>query len=412
MMNRRSCPMLFLVVLLVWLGVAPSLPAADMPRINEPGWFSAKTDQILDRVADVAQKKIRLLEKVLNDRQHLDFEIPIMFYDRQLRRLFLEYRGVVRFTGKWPTKIKSEDLYCTSDGTFAWDCSLTDMKVTRESVTFNVHGDLVISLDKLLFELASELTQAATTVAWYQGADQLLEFLQRLDCDILARSVHKTISSFSRESASVLVGELFDNSSRPTNPEFKRRVKEALQDGSVTTYLVLTIMKSSISSLAGIGGAGLGGVVGNLLVPGPGAIVGAYLGGKISSTLAKTVVYKLSVDLPVKFCLYKIVKHGRELQKYPRSEAAGRGMERIHRFVTNRVKHEVDREEYKALDHILAGMNDHPAEERFFFVPLLKSFQEMLRFKVIEEHDWYASKKYYQLKQRVSDWGLLQRVPF
>ncbi|HNV71124.1 MAG TPA: hypothetical protein PKO06_15585, partial [Candidatus Ozemobacteraceae bacterium] len=218
--------------------------------------------------------------------------------------------------------------------------------------------------------------------------------------------------SFSRESASVMVGEVFDNSSRPSNPEFRRRVQEALKDGSVTTYFVLTLLKNSVSSIASIGGASLGGMVGGLLVPGPGAIVGAYLGGKISSTMAKTVVYKLSVDIPIKLCLRKIVKHGRELRQQPRSESSTRGMEKVHRFVTNRVKHEVDREEYKTLDHILAGMNEQNAEDRIYFVPLLKSFQEMLRFKVIEERDWYASKKFYQLKQRVTDWNLLPHVPF
>ncbi|HNV72755.1 MAG TPA: hypothetical protein PKO06_23805, partial [Candidatus Ozemobacteraceae bacterium] len=171
---RHSRLVLLLSVLVLWFGVvSPNIVVGADPSFGQPGWFSAKTDQVLDRVADITQKKIRELAKFLDNRQNLDLELPIVFYDRQLRRVFVEYRGTVRFTGKWPAKIVQDDYYFTSDGTLAWDCSLTNLRVTREAVTFALHGDLVISLDKLLFELASEITQAATTAAWYQGADQL-----------------------------------------------------------------------------------------------------------------------------------------------------------------------------------------------------------------------------------------------
>lgn len=414
MNNLRRFRVLILPLLVIWLGFCShaGLAAEPNPAFGQPGWFSAKTDLVLDKVADVLQKKIRELAGFLNNRQSLDLKITQMFYDRHLRRMFVEYDGAVRFTGKWPSKFDKDEYYFTSDGNLAWDFTLRDLRVEKGAITFTIKGDLVISLDKIMFELASEISRAATMVAWYQASDALLVFFQKLDCDLVARSITKTLGSFSRESAAVMAGELIDNSSRPSNPEFRRRVKEAMEDGSVVTYFALTLIKNSASSFAGIGGATLGGLVGNLVVPGAGGVVGAYLGSKIFSTMAKTVVYKLSVDWPTKLCLRQIVKHGRDLQNQPRNEVSSRGLERITTFVNNRVKHELDREEYKTFDLLLAAMNEREAADRAYFAPLLRSFQDMLRFKVIEEKDWYASKKFYQLKQRVVDWGLLKQVPF
>ena len=51
-------------------------------------------------------------------------------------------------------------------------------------------------------------------------------------------------------------------------------------------------------------------------------------------------------------------------------------------------------------------MDKFEGSERKAFVHLLSKLGEQLRFKLMEEKDWYAAKKLNQMRFKMKNWGL------
>ncbi len=406
-LRGRFIPKLLLVVFLATLFIPSATIAQQEP--DKGSLFARKAEVILAQIGENIVSQARKFPAHFAGNPHLSLETGAMFYDRNLKRVFIEFRGNLKFSGKLPSKLTSEDRYLTSDGNLAWDLTLENFKTDGGGISFSFRGDLVISLDKILYDLSKTVVEVGGGIAFKTAAESFLKFVTTTDLGVVAKAVVKTLTGFSKESMAVASAEIIDNARRADKMKVVEVVKGALQSGGMASFLGLTILKCMTGSLAALGGASLGAIVGEVVCPGPvGAFVGAFLGSKITGAIAKTVVYKLAVQFPIDIILSKIAKFQALLDADPKNETAREKVVSYVRFIMKKLKREIDNEDYKTLDHVFDKIGKFGAIDRKYLVPLLKDIQELLRFKLMEEKDWYAAKKMNQMKLLLKDWELTQ----
>ncbi len=392
----------------------------DPPSWGEPKWvdpaervakdqkltFSEKTDGLLTKIATVFQARLRTFAEHLNQKKNVNLKIKNTFYDKQLRRIFVDFEGSALFTGKLPFKLKLTDYYLTSDGPIAWDLTVEKMVSRQGGVYFSYHGDLVLSLDKILSNLVQEVVKTAGVVVLSQIGDELLSFLQNFDLDLLAKAISKSFEKFSRETLSVSAAEAAESALRFNNKTLAARITTCAKNGTMIAFIGVTLFKTTTISLASITGATFGAMAGNLLLPGAGGLVGAFLGKEIMEGIAKTIVSEVTVEIPIEISLNRLVKYQKILSVQPSSELARTKLQTYSEFIFKKVRKEIDHENYHTFDWLLKKMDKFESSDRKAFITLLSKLGEQLRFKLIEEKDWYAAKKLNQMRFQMKNWGL------
>ncbi|MBI3039145.1 hypothetical protein HYY75_08880 [bacterium] len=409
------------ILLVLLIGVASTLGALcpklfcaenfEISQNKDPSWLSKAVNSTLENIAGVFQRKSVELAARLREGKRLNLEIKNQFYDKHLRRIFVDFKGTGIFSGKLPFKFDLSDYYITSDGPIAYDLIIEKMSQEGGAIVFSFHGDLVVSLDKIIYELAKTTAQIVGAVAINQASNHILEFLQTADLGLFAKAVTQTFSKFSKETLAEGGANVLDNAIRVNNKKLAAFVREAITSGGMASFLTLAIIRSSSNAIASVVGASLGAMAGNLVAPGVGGVIGAFVGGLVLSDAVKVVVYELTVDFPIEISLKKIVKF-QEILNSCNSDAISRAkVEKYSRFIFSKIKREVDWEEYKTLDIVINKVEKFPKEQRKCFVSIFQEVLELLRFRVIEKKDWYSSKKFYQVKQKISEWGLVELFP-
>ncbi|MFC1746613.1 hypothetical protein ACFL35_21655, partial [Candidatus Riflebacteria bacterium] len=117
-------------------------------------------------------------------------------------------------------------------------------------------------------------------------------------------------------------------------------------------------------------------------------------------------------DLPMRVYLRKIVKYQKRLAEDPENQVFRAKIEKCHRFITGKMKKEFESEEYSTFDRLLKTIEAMSVEDRPALIPLLKDIQELLSFKLLQEKDWYASKKLLQLREKLKSWGIHKHFPY
>ncbi len=391
---------LCLFMTLFWVGAALVPAQAETPDRGVAAARSAigdKVQETVDKIGEAVKRQVLQLAAHLDANPHLQLTVDSAFYDRKLRRVFIAVHGAATFTGRLGFPVRHSDYCFTSDDAIAYDLSLTQVKVGKGQITCRFSGDLVLFFDKILYETTRQAVDIGGGLALSALADNLLVFVHQTDMRLLAEALTKTLRNFSADSLGTTGAELIDNLIRTNRHRVADLVRGAVKSGGMGSFLLITIIKSSIGSAASLAGSSLGAVVGNVLVPGAGGVVGAFIGGKILGALSRMVVYEVTVEIPVKIALHKIVR----AHVNPDDSLSGPNLtpevRRNHEFVLRRVKRGIDNNHYKELDDTLKAMADFPADERPAFVPLLCQIKELLRYKTIDLGDWYGAKKYHQL---------------
>lgn len=395
----RSLPVILLFCL-VFTGVLPAQTAPTRPTV------ASAVDATFEKVALTFQKRLETFSTEISRRPSLRFHMKTSFYDKHLRKFFADFDGSGSFTGKFPGNIKVADYYITSDGAVAYDINVEKLTCSGEGLKFAFHGDLVLSIDKLIYNLAQESTQIAGTLAISQAADLMFGFLNVANPSVLAECVTKTFQKFSVSTLSVGAAELTEKALSQNNKKLAQMVKESAKDGSMATFLAFSLLKASATSLAAVAGASLGAMVGSSLAPGPGTIVGAFIGKQVAKTGAKTVIYEVTIDIPIAMALKKIAKYQAVLSESPASELARSKIEEPTNFIIKKLKKEIDSGDYKTFDGVLKKIEKFEPSERSGLTSLLHQIGELLRFRLMEEKDWYAAKKLNQLRLKLQEWGV------
>jgi len=395
----------FAVTCISVFGASPNTSSEN----DDASWVVEKVALLLDKIAETSQNLARQFVEHFKDDPHFKLEIKTMFYDRHLRKIFIDFKGSGRFEGELPFQPKKSDYFMTAEGNLAWDFSIEKLGFAERCITFDFHGDLVVSLDKVIYDFTRETAALVGDVICIKGATYLLDFLQRFNSRLVAQAVSKTFTNFSKDALSTSGAEIMQNVAMRKDKTFLAIIREATSDalhsGGIATFLCFSIISASSDGITSCAGSTLGAVVGNILAPGPGALVGAFLGRKISMQIGKTIVYELTVDIPIHIALNKIVKIHKLTASPLKNEFFNDQLEKSGDLILKKIKRETDFGRYETFDKTLDEMGKFRADERIAFLPLCKKLQELLRFKIIEEKDWYSAKKFYQLKQKMESWN-------
>jgi outer membrane lipoprotein SlyB len=387
-------------------GLFSSSDSADKVRST----FSQKTSKALVKVAESLDKVFLNLFASLDKTKALNLKVDSHFYDEKIRRYFISFRGTGVFGGKLPGRLNSSFYQITCEDVVSLDLSVERISKKGRSLTFSFNGAVVVSMDQLVYELAKSVPNLAATAALSPAAELLKEFLQGVNVGLLSEAISDTLLHFSTVALSTAGAEIIHSASQ--NEEVTKIVKSSMKNGSVFSFLALSILKSSAKSVVSLYGASLGATVGSAICPGVGSIVGAYLGSKISGMIAKTIIFQATVRMPVYNHLRVINKYYAIQSKNPTDLTCANKIEKHTKSVLKAVGAEFDRDKFKTFDMVLKKIDKYPFEERRSFVALLRGFQQILIFKVINDQDWYFSKRYYKLKTAVEKWKLEKDVVF
>lgn len=415
--SRRLLNVLLLLgVLLSWCAPQTTLFALPASATDAAGsrrvTLPERADAILVKIADLCQNQAQAIARHLNAGTHVRLNIGQGFYDKNLRRLFIAFEGAATFTGKLPFKLDTADRYFTSDNDIAWDFAIDQVRQQGRVISFRFHGDVVVFLDRLVYDLSKEMIDLAGGLAFRAAGDVMIQFLEKLNGKLMAEAITKTFASFSKESLSTTGAELLSNSIQKQGQAFAELVRTALRDGSFVEFCCFTIVRTSIGQVSGLLGSTLGAAVGTSLAPGPGTVVGAFLGRRLTIAVAKTISYKLTVELPMEVCLRKIRRYGMTVSRNPGDLEAASRLPRLEQFITTRLQREFDENVYETLDRLIGRVVAFDRQDLPAFVSLLRTVREMLSFKLLQKGDWYAAKKYHQMKLALEKVGLAKNVGF
>ncbi|MBP7636090.1 hypothetical protein KBA41_18130 [Candidatus Ozemobacteraceae bacterium] len=411
----RRTTLMILVLSIALMGGAISPAAAREEKTGMAGVMQrlpATADAVLVKTAVVIQNRMKVFAEHLNAGNHVRLNISHGFYDRNLRRLFIMFDGAATFTGKLPFPEDLSDRYFTSDSDIAWDLTLFSIKRSGGKIGFRFQGDIVVFLDRLVYDLAKEFIDIAGGVAFAKAAEAMFDFASAFNTRLVAQAVTKTFASFSKESLSTTGAELVANAVQHDSHRVRDLVREAIANGSFADFCCVAIIRAGIDQTGGLVGATLGAMAGSAIAPGVGSAVGAFIGRRITISIAKNISYKLTVEGPMEVCLRQIRKEWRRLKERADDQVAAGRIASREKFIMGRLKREFDENRYETLDKLIERIGKFDAADLPAFVSLLSQVREMLTFKLLQKGDWYASKKLLQMKAALQKLGIAESAGF
>ncbi|MBF0543100.1 MAG: hypothetical protein HQM08_01640 [Candidatus Riflebacteria bacterium] len=407
--NRKnnSLRKTFVICLILFLSgfIFPNVSLAEKPSSSIKDKIIEVSDSCFQNLGNLIIDKSQKLVNALNSTGKTNLEIHSSFYDQDYRRVFISFHGAFSFQGELPWKLNKNQWLVTADGDIAYDLTFTQVAAAK-GLAFNVEGVFVVSLNSLLLDMV-KLVPLSIGALNYAAAEKLLEnFLSFLKIEILAKGISETLTNFSLYSLSRSTAEVVAGASKLGKQSLADLVTKSATNGGMLEFAAVTLIHSAVITGADLAGGSLGAIVGNFLAPGPGAVVGLFLGSQITRLLASTIVFELVTDLPIAFFLNRIAKSGEVLLKCPNDEVQCENYKSYSQKVLQKIGRDFDNEKYLAFDTVLDRIGKYGQNEKIFFQQFLQALEEKLRFKLIDQKDWYAGKKMLQLRGKMKEWGI------
>lgn len=398
--------MLFLAMIITFPSMAEKATAT---------WTAAVDAQITATLAKIGQQcciKVEQLAESLNKDKFLKLEVESSFYDPVLRRVFVAFRGEGLFTGDLPVTVPESGWFVTGDGALAYDLAITEPAQVEEGTKFKINGTAVVFLEKIILELSSLVAGTTGVPVVKEAAMTLLLVVEKIDCGLVAKSMNDLFSSFSPENMKAL-GDKITKSGKAA-PGLAKEIGKAVKSGKALDYLRLSLVHNSVGTIAGVAGGSLGAVLGSVIIPGPiGAVSGYIVGTCTLRSVAKGVVYKFSVKMPIDRSLKRIANANKDKEKMGATSLSIQGSgANGQSIILEMIRAEFKRKQFTAFDYTLESIDSYKPSERQFFVSLIKQLQSDILRKITVEADWFFAKKYYQLKAKAEAWKLTDLVPF
>lgn len=258
--------------------------------------------------------------------------------------------------------------------------------------------------------MLKKIPHLAASGALTPAFDLLAEFLSRLNVGLLSEAISETLRSFSIVAFTRLTNDLIKASAN--NQGLRRTLQKTLKDRSLLSFLALQIFRCASISLVSVTGASMGAAVGSVIAPGPGSIIGGYLGNQILTIAAKIIVYQLTSKMPFKRNIRRMLAAWHMLVKNPGDIVARAAHEDASAKIEKKIINEFNNEKFKLFEMLLKEIDKMSANDRQAMIRLLKNLQVVLNNKVINDGDWYYARKYYLLRDHVERWGLQKQIVF
>ena len=413
MAKLRKSPfsLLFALLLIVSLLSAPIQAA---PEESSTGRlrisFSAAVEKSLKGTATALDRATLALFEKLDKTDNLSVKVHSHFYDTAIRRYFVSISGEGVFQGKLPFKLKHDSYLVSSNQEISYDFYFSEVRQDREGIRFKYSGNFVVSLDRVAYRMIQTIPHLAASGSLGPVFDMLSDFFDKLNIGILSEAISETLRKFSTVALTKAGTELISQAGK--NKNLGKVIAECIKDGSMLSFIGITIIRTASISAVSVSGASLGAAVGSLVAPGPGTAVGAFLGSQIMTLAAKMLVHEFTAELPLKINIKRLANSWHILQHNPGDEEARQTCEEAQKKIEKKIAAEFNREKFSLFETLIEQIEKMPAEDRPAMIPVLKRLQQLLGFKITNEGDWYYARQYYQLKAAVEKWGLQKHVVF
>ena len=413
MAKLRKSPfsLLFALLLIVSLLSAPIQAA---PEESSTGRlrisFSAAVEKSLKGTAAALDRATLALFEKLDKTENLSVKVHSHFYDTAIRRYFVSISGEGVFQGRLPFKLKHDSYLVSSNQEISYDFYFSEVRKDREGIRFKYSGNFVVSLDRVAYQMIKTIPHLAASGSLGPVFDMLSDFFDKLNIGILSEAISETLRKFSTVALTKAGTELISQAGK--NKNLGKVIADCVKDGSMLSFIGITIIKTASISAVSVSGASLGAAVGSIVAPGPGTAVGAFLGSQIMTLAAKMLVHELTAELPLKINIKRLANNWHILQHNPGDDEARQTCEEAQKKIEKKIAAEFNREKFSLFETLIEQIEKMPAEDRPAMIPVLKRLQQLLGFKITNEGDWYYARQYYQLKSAVEKWGLQKHVVF
>lgn len=409
-MGRKNRRLISLLLILSFL-ISPFFGLTETRAAEKPAsTFKKIVDKNLAITASALDKATVALFNQLDRKDNISVKIHSHFYDSEIRRYFISVSGEILFSGRLPAKINADSYTITGDQEVSFDVQLSNFRTESKGIRFNYNAAITVNLERLAYRMIQVIPHLTASGALSPALEVMTEFLNKLNIGILSEAISETFRRFSTVALVKTATELI--SAAGNNRSLIDIIKQNMKNGSILTFLAFQIMRCSTISLVSVAGASLGAMVGSMIAPGPGSIIGGFLGSQILTIAARYVIYELTAELPLKRNVTRIVTSYAILQKNPSDTSARAQYEDSMAKIEKKVKAEFNSERFKLFETLLDVIDKLSIKERPAMIPLLRNLKDALQFKVINEKDWYYARKYYLLKQYVDKWQLDRQVVF
>ncbi len=413
MAKFRKSPFSLLLALLLVVSFL-SAPVQAAPEETSTGRlrisFSAAVEKSLKKTATALDRAALALFEKLDKSDNLSVKVHSHFYDAAIRRYFISISGAGVFQGKLPFKLEHDSYLVSGNQEISYDFYFSDVKKERDGISFKYSGNFVVSLDRVAYQMIKTIPHLAASGSLGPVFDMLSDFFDKLNIGILSEAISETLRKFSTVALTKAGTELLSQAGK--NHNLGKVIAGCIKDGSMLSFIGITIIKTASISAVSVSGASLGAAVGSIVAPGPGTAVGAFLGSQIMTLAAKMLVHELTAELPLKINIRRMVNCWHILQHNAGDREARQTLEEAQKKIEKKISAEFNREKFSLFETLLEQIEKMPAADRPALIPVLKQLQQLLGFKITNEGDWYYARQYYQLKAAVEKWGLQKHVVF
>lgn len=384
----------FLVVCLTVGWLAPCLVQARAP-VDQDGIGHALSERIFKGFEKVARAAIARADKA----EHLDLEVKSLFKD-SWDRVFLDVEGRARVNlARLPEAARKKILgakgyHLASNGCIAVDFMLRDVKTPApDQAELSFEFDVVLLLHPFLRELTKSAISTLGVLTIDLVAGRVIECLDKLDTENLGEAVAAGVK--------VATSTVMKDAGEQTY-EFVHQfqgVAKVLEQGISPMGIAYSVGLAALKGAARSGmkytGLTLGGAVGAALVPGTGAAIGTVIGAIAFVLIGQVVIGYVTTDVPAKYRMWRLRK------AHERGDLEGKTA--IESKLLDSIGEEAERQKYETFDLVVGALTGlkEKGQDLTPYQGLVKGVLEKLQFYVLQEQDWNASRKYYQLKQIV-----------
>ncbi|MBF0410227.1 MAG: hypothetical protein HQM10_22975 [Candidatus Riflebacteria bacterium] len=365
------------------------------------------TKPAFEKLGNAVIKSFKNLSDSLDSRKNIKLSIKSSFYDPDFRRVFLAFAGNIELSKHIPVNREIKSVLLTGDGMFGYDIYVKEISpATAENPKYEFSGDLIISLDDVVFDLAKQITLVTSVVNYSETTTVLIQFFDMMKIDLLVDAIADTVTDFSPESFRKAKEVVKDHFSKGNVSKLSELISSGMKEGEIGHFFAATLLKyAAVKGMTIVGGT-VGAAAGGVLSGGPGVVVGAFLGIQISFTIADMMIFKLTTNLPVSIFIKRIANSSRFLSRNPGSPAELEKIKINSTKILEKMRFDIGNSDYRTYDLVMTKVGSYTETERIYFLDLLKNVQELLRFKLIDQKDWYANKKLLQFRSSVNSWGL------
>ncbi|GAB4284503.1 MAG: hypothetical protein Kow0029_31080 [Candidatus Rifleibacteriota bacterium] len=254
-----SCLLILVCFIQTPFTVTAGLAAGQSRQHNLKSGFSDKVDTAFAKSAKALDVCLLRLADSLNQKGLLSVKVHSHFYDQRIRRYFISISGAGCFQGRLPFELDADEYLISCEKEITYDITFSEIKKNSKGISFKYEGCIVFSMDLIAYELMKAVPHIAASGALNPAARLLTEFLERFNVGIMSEAISETLKKFSSIAISRTGADLLSAAGK--NKELGTIIKAAVKDGTILSFIGLSILKCASTSLLNLAGASFGSTV-------------------------------------------------------------------------------------------------------------------------------------------------------